>query len=506
MSELNDIIDQINYLNKKDTSLDFKIVDYFCENGNNDRNVYELKNEPIFSEYSIEELTNCLKRLNNDNTLKSFPSKLFSCKTIAEANAGYQYYLNDKVQELHEFIKNLTKSKGNISPVIEASKIIEFSEKLKQLINYLDNKYFEKPVENIDISNLYNELFNNMTGLYNDISQRMRSFIEKSNKIKRKSQSIIKNIDIGALSEEYAKAIADICGFAADLTKIARNEINKIIKIFTEISEKENAFDMNKYYFPIYNQMTVLNKGIGEEDKINIIESIKNVISSISYSEITNKGVFSKIISQVIDTIQNLLFVRTTILNSRKIIKTKKFFIELAEEFNKCNNEIELKRLFDSYFSTKEINYYTCGGSCSLSGNEIIYKIPKNEKRSKKERKNISKEFSNSEKEQIIDLKQEIKNMIKKRKILINNLFLNNKLINKKYTTDEFNFLLNVYHTSTFVEYIDDNNSKLSMYRDKYIDDLKIYIKISNSDFNTIWISPNKKRTYFNKNVEVWCE
>lgn len=460
----------------------------------------------MFNEFDIEELTNCLTRLNNDNTLKSFPNKSFSCKTIAEANAGYQYYLNDKVQELHEFIKNLAKSKNNIVPVIEANKIMEFSTKLKQLIDYLDNAYYGKPVENINASDLYNELFNNMTGLYNDISQRMRSFIEKSNKIKRKSQSIIKNIDIGALAEEYANAIADICKFAEDLTRIAKKEISKIINNFEQLKEKENIVEPNKYYLPIYNQMTILNKGIGEDEKTEIIESIRSVISSISYSETTNKGVFSKITSQVIDTIQNLLYVRTTILNSRRIIKVKKHFIDLADAFNRCDNEIELKRLFDSHFTTKKIDYYTCSGSCSVSGNEIICKIPKNEEKIKKERKSITKDFDNEEKERIISLKHEIRNIIEEKKNIIDNLFSNNILVNRSYTTEEFNFLLNIYHSATFIKYTDNNQSRLTMYRDRRLDDFKFFIKTSKSDFNTVWASPSKKRTYFNKNIEVWLE
>ena len=252
--------------------------------------------------------------------------------------------------------------------------------------------------------------------------------------------------------------------------------------------------------------MTVLDKGIGEDDKTSVIEGITNTIHAISYSEITGKGVLSKIVPQVIDTIQNLLLVRSTIINSRKIVKTKKVFIELADKFNDCESEIELKRLFDSYFATKSISYYTCGASCELLGNKISYKIQGDEEKTKRVRRNITKDFNNKEKEEIVSLKESIKNKTKEKTNIINNLFIDDKLTSRVYTTDEFNFLLNIYHSATFIDYDHDKQARLTAYRDRRVGDLEIYIKVSKSDFNTIWVSPGRRRTYFNKNVEVWLE
>lgn len=513
MNKTTALVNKIKYLYPyggiKDStdSLEYMIVDYFSTNNNAEKNAIELQLEKRFREYDIPEITKALKSLNEAGTLISIQNADYSYRTIAEASAGYRYYLDEKVINLHEYIKDLVSHEETISLFVDSEDIINLFEKLSILKEYLKAEYYQEPISspNENIAKIYIDIFNLKLGLYSRIRQTMRKFREKVSDVSRASQQVIKNIDIGNLSKDYISVVNGIVNFTYDFCKVTESKIleikNDILEFFLKEEEEVGLYN---FCVKIYDKLPDINKGIGQKERDIKINEIKNNIINLATSEKLGAGTLSMIRSQLEFITKNLINIRDIIIKADKIMYSQKFFLSLADEFNACKNEYELKQVFDSYFSTSSVNFFTKSNVYEEKNDELTYNIPVSEKKKKKESVKIYKDFDNETKRKITEKKQYAKDMADANKRLVSKLFdCNGDLVDRVYTKEELKFLLKVFHTSSTDRKLSSNNSIIKIYKDKYTKDSDIYIKISTSDTDTVWRSNEKKRTYFDQDVKV---
>lgn len=512
MNKTTALVNKIKYLYPyvgiKDSteSLEYMIVDYFSTNNNAEKNAIELQLEERFNEYDIPEITKALKSLNEAGTLISIQNADYSYRTIAEASAGYRYYLDEKVISLHEYIKDLVNHEETISLLVDSEDIINLFEKLSILKEYFKAEYYQEPISspNENIAKIYIDIFDSDFGLYSTIRRTMRKFREKVSNVSRASQQVIKNIDIDNLSKDYISVVNGIVNFIDDFCKVTESkilDINNILNFFLKEEEKAGLYN---FCVKIYDKLPDINKGIGQKERDIKINEIKNNIINLATSEKSGTGTLSMIRSQLEFITKSLINIRNIIIKADKIMYSQKFFLSLADEFNACKNEHELKQVFDSYFSTSSVNFFTKSNVYEEKNDELTYNIPVSEKKGKKESVKIYKDFDNETKRKITEKKQHAKDMADANKRLVSKLFdCNGDLIDRVYTKEELKFLLKVFHTSSTDRKLSNNNSIVKIYKDKYTKDSDIYLKISTSDTDTVWRSNEKKRTYFNQDVKV---
>lgn len=512
MNKTTALVNKIKYLypygGMKDStkSLEYMIVDYFSTNNNTEKNAIELQLEEKFHEYDISEITKALKRLNEAGTLISIQNADYSYRTIAEASAGYRYYLDEKVISLHEYIKDLVNNEETITLLPDSEYIINLFEKLEILKEYLEAEYYRKPISspNEDIAKIYIDIFDSDLGIYKTIRLTMRKFMERVSKISRTAQQVIKNIDIDILSQDYISVVDGTVNFIGDFCKVTESKILEMKNILSFFLEEEEKTGLYNFCVKIYDKLPDANKGIGQKEQDIKIMEIKNNIIRLAESEKSNAGVLSIIRSQLESTAKSLINIRHIIIKADKIMYNQNFFLNLADEFNACKNECELKQVFDSYFSTSSINFFTKSNVYEEKNNELTYNIPTSEKKRKKETIKIYKDFDNEIKRKITEKKEYANDMADANKKLISKLFdCNGDLVDRVYTKEELKFLLKVFHTSSTDKKLSNNNSIVKIYKDNYSKDNDIYLKISTSDTNTVWKSREKKRTYFNQDVKV---
>lgn len=512
MNKTTSLVNKIKYLypygGMKDSteSLEYMIVDYFSTNNNTEKNAIELQLEERFHEYDIPEITKALKSLNEAGTLISIQNADYSYRTIAEASAGYRYYLDEKVINLHEYIKDLVSHEETISLIVDSEDIINLFKKLNILKEYLEAEYYQKPISspNENIAKIYIDIFDSTDGLYNKIRRTMRKFRERVSNVRRTSQQVIKNIDINNLSKDYISVVGGIINFIDDFCKVTESKISEINDTLDFFLKEEEKTGLHNFCVKIYDKLPDINKGIGEKEREIKIKEIKNNIINLASSEKSGTGTLSMIRSQLEFITKSLINIRDIIIKADKIMYSQKFFLSLADEFNACKNDYELKQVFDSYFSTSSVNFFTKSNVYEEKNNELTYNIPISENKQKKETVKIYKDFDNETKRKITEKKQYAKDMADANKRLISKLFDNNGcLVDKVYTKEELKFLLKVFHTSSTDRRLSNNNSIVKIYKDKYVKDSDIYLKISASDTNTVWKSNEKKRTYFNQDVKV---
>lgn len=486
-------------------SYEHKIVKYFAENGNNNQDIISIMTALNISISDKEKVMKAIERMNNDGTLLYIHKINNNARTIKEKTMMTTYYLDDRVIKVFTALCDIAVAENNYRKTVKTKEIIEFNKKLQIFIKTLINIYNGdsvdlSPLKEDESTSLYEYLFEE-DGLYDKIKNGVFGFNQTVSKLRNDIDIIEKDKDIFGLLEDYRIGVDDVFYFVEDFLNELPPYISAIKKSFKEIKDIHENYILDKFYQPVHESISAINKiNIKEEEgKIGICQRINYIVSN----ELDKKGKILVLGDEMRNVTKSMREVTDKIMKFQTIKRNQKKFQQMAKEFYSIDNKNDLKLTFDYYFSTKVVEHFSINGDYSIDGDSINYELAPSRKYKPAKRKIVKKGLTEEEKELKNKIALKKKEEETQKSEFIKELFPDNKLRkNTFYSDKELDFILSIYFIATSdahyreVDYSFNKNINMAEY-EKYV----FYFKHTKGG-KTIWES-NKQRIIISNTVDM---
>lgn len=515
LTNILDLIEKTKYLHEKSDirektdNLSLKIVSFFVENNNIKSNTSDLSKANRFKDYSLDQITNSVRKLNEDGTLVKKTSSGSKAKNITEALNSHDYKLDDKVYKFQKMAFNIADEIEQIKGTLDGDEIIKFSNYLEQFIDILDGSYKGKQVDfnqlNIESKSIFELLFEENTGLYKSIATKTENLEESVARLKD-AVSVIENQDsIYDIVSEFRKIINQMHTFIEDINKRVDSYITNIKYQFSRLKQihLDSSYDLKAFYSPVIESSPNLFIGKTKDDAIKTtIETINGVL----YFEESRSNVFKNIEDSLFDQIVILYEISNDLIKSSEIIESQIYFRNIAINIEDDASSSYINKEIDSYFTTSKIEHFSVNDDNTVieenSRDKITFSLRENKKKRKSVRKKVSLNLSVEEKQIIENEKKIQKQRREQRNKEIKALFVDGVFVNKELEEKDWFFIKDTYYNNISEFEVKGDHEEFTYFYN-HMPGISFIFKLWDSDEDYILKTNNAKFILPNKYLEI---